>query len=123
MFNVTNSSKMNSLKTIQEFSRTPKNIQGQHDVFQGSWTQQILTANSRTIVGAQRRLATISAIENGIKTFGNNVEAMQDLHRTHLGRSVGGGVSWSGSAPPNVLICQKFGQNLKRFRQRSCDNC
>jgi len=38
MFNVVNSSKMNSLKTIQEFSRTPENIQGQQDVFQGSRT-------------------------------------------------------------------------------------
>jgi len=33
MFNVLNSSKMNNLKTIQEFSRTQKNIQGQQDVF------------------------------------------------------------------------------------------
>ena len=38
MFNVINSSKMNNLKTIQEFSRTPENIQGQHDVFQESRT-------------------------------------------------------------------------------------
>jgi len=37
MFNVINSSKMNNLKTIQEFSRTPENIQGQH-VFQESRT-------------------------------------------------------------------------------------
>jgi len=29
---------MNSLKTIQEFSSTPENIQGQQDVFQGSRT-------------------------------------------------------------------------------------
>ena len=32
--NVINSSKMNSLKTIQEFSRTPEDIQGQQDLFQ-----------------------------------------------------------------------------------------
>jgi len=59
MFNVINSSKINSLKTIQEFLRTPENIQGQQDVFQGSRTQQALTANSRTILGAQGRLATL----------------------------------------------------------------
>jgi len=29
---------MNNLKTIQEFSRTPENIQGQHDVFEESRT-------------------------------------------------------------------------------------
>jgi len=34
---VINSSKINNLKTIQEFSRTPENIQGQ-DVFQESRT-------------------------------------------------------------------------------------
>jgi len=38
MFNVINISKLNNLKIIQEFSRTPKNIQGQHDVFQESRT-------------------------------------------------------------------------------------
>jgi len=38
MFNVTNGSKMNSLKTIQEFSRTPEDIQGQQVVFQESRT-------------------------------------------------------------------------------------
>jgi len=38
MFNVINGSKMNSLKTIQEFSRMPEDIQGQRDVFQGSRT-------------------------------------------------------------------------------------
>jgi len=37
MFNVINGSKMDSLKTIQEFSRTPEDIQGQ-GVFQGSRT-------------------------------------------------------------------------------------
>jgi len=34
MFSVINSSKMNSLKNIQEFSRTPEDIQGQQVVFQ-----------------------------------------------------------------------------------------
>jgi len=38
MFNVINSSKMNSLKTIQGFSRTPEDIQGQQVVFQESRT-------------------------------------------------------------------------------------
>jgi len=54
---------MNSLKTIQEFSRTPENIQGQQDVFQGSTTKQVLTANSRTILGAQGRLATLNVVK------------------------------------------------------------
>jgi len=38
MFNVINISKLNNLKTTQEFSRTPENMQGQHDVFQESRT-------------------------------------------------------------------------------------
>jgi len=38
MLNVINISKMNNLKTIQEFSRTPENIQGQQHVFQESRT-------------------------------------------------------------------------------------
>jgi len=38
MFNVINSSKMNNLKTIQEFSRTMEIIQGQQHVFQESRT-------------------------------------------------------------------------------------
>jgi len=38
MFNSINNSKMNTLKTIKEFSRTPENIQGQQDVFQESRT-------------------------------------------------------------------------------------
>jgi len=38
MFTVINSSKMSSLKTIQEFSRTPEDIQGQQVVFQESRT-------------------------------------------------------------------------------------
>jgi len=62
MFNAINSSKMNNLKTIQEFSRTPENIQGQHDVFQESRTKRVLIANSRTILRAQGRLATFGRI-------------------------------------------------------------
>jgi len=50
---------MNILKTIQEFSRTPENIKGQQDVFQQSGTKRVLIANSRTILGAQGRLATL----------------------------------------------------------------
>jgi len=61
MFNAINSSNMNSLKIIQGFSRTPEDIQEQQDVFQGSRTKQVLTANSRTILGAQGRLATLGA--------------------------------------------------------------
>jgi len=34
MFNVINSSLIKNFKNIQEFSRTPENIQGQQDVFQ-----------------------------------------------------------------------------------------
>jgi len=41
MFNVINSSKINNLKSIQEFSRTPDNIQGQQDVFQDSRTKRV----------------------------------------------------------------------------------
>ena len=50
---------MNNLLTIQEFSRTPENIQGQQDVFQQSRTKRVLIANSRTILGAHGRLATL----------------------------------------------------------------
>jgi len=45
MFNVINSSKINNLKTIQEFSIMPENIQGQQDFFQESRTQGVLVAN------------------------------------------------------------------------------
>jgi len=41
MFNVINSSKMNDLKTVQEISRKPENIQGQQDVFQESRTKRV----------------------------------------------------------------------------------
>jgi len=44
---------------IQEFSRTPEFIQGQNDVFQESRTKRVLIANSRTVLGAQGRLATL----------------------------------------------------------------
>jgi len=39
MFNVINSSEINNHKTIQGFSRTQENIQGQQDVFQESRTK------------------------------------------------------------------------------------
>jgi len=39
IFNLINSSEMNNLKTIQEISRTPENIQGQQDIFQESKTK------------------------------------------------------------------------------------
>jgi len=51
---------MTNLNTIQEFSRAPENIQGQQDVFQESRTKRVLIANSRTVLGAQGRLATIA---------------------------------------------------------------
>jgi len=38
MFNVINISKMNNLKTIQKFSRTPENNQGQQHIFPKSRT-------------------------------------------------------------------------------------
>jgi len=54
-----NSSQIKYLKNIHEFSRTPENTQGQQDVFQESRAQRVLIANSRTILGAQGRLATL----------------------------------------------------------------
>jgi len=48
---------MKILKNIQEFSRTPGNIQGQQDVFQESRTKRVLIANSRIILGGQGRLS------------------------------------------------------------------
>jgi len=50
---------MNNLEAIQEFSRTPENIQGQQDVFQKSRTKRVLIANSRTVLCAQGCLATL----------------------------------------------------------------
>jgi len=52
---------MTNLKTIQEFSRTPENIQGQQDAFQESRIKRVLIANSRTrtVIGAQGRLTTL----------------------------------------------------------------
>jgi len=37
----------------------PENTQGQQNVFEGSRTQPVLIANSRKILGAQGRLATL----------------------------------------------------------------
>jgi len=68
MFNVINSSKMSSLKTIQEFPSTSEDFQGQH-VFQGSRTKQVLTANSRTILGAQGRLAILNPVSKNVKWY------------------------------------------------------
>jgi len=53
---------MNNLKTIQEFLRTPENIQAQQDVFQESRTKRVLITNSRTVLGAQGSLATLSTV-------------------------------------------------------------
>jgi len=53
---------MSNLKFIQEFSRTPEKTQEQQDVFQGSRTKRVLIANSRTVLGAQGRLATLSRL-------------------------------------------------------------
>ena len=50
MFNVINSSEINNLKTIQEFSRTQENIQGQQDAFQESRTKWVSIENSRIIL-------------------------------------------------------------------------
>jgi len=69
MFNAINSSKMNNLRNIQDFSRTPENIQGQQDVFQESRTKRVLIANSRTIHGAQGRLATLDTIVVFVKLW------------------------------------------------------
>jgi len=69
MFNVINSSKMNNLKTIQEFSRTQENTQGQQDVFQESRTKRNLIANSRTVLGAQGRLATLIGTVNKVRVL------------------------------------------------------
>jgi len=60
MFNVINSS-ITSIFTFQGLPRTPENTQGQQNVFQGSRTQLVLIANSRKVVGAQGRLATLVA--------------------------------------------------------------
>jgi len=65
--NVFNSSKTNSSKTIQEFSRTPENIQGQKYVFQGSRTQHVLTENSRTILGARGRMVTLAVQQHELQ--------------------------------------------------------
>jgi len=65
MFNVINSSLTKFFYDIQEFSRTPENIQGQQDVFQESRTKRVLIANSRTILGAQGRLVGKSLNAHG----------------------------------------------------------
>ena len=62
IFKLINSSPIKIFKNIHEFSRTPENIQGQHDVFQESRTKRDLIANSRTVLGPQGRLATLSRV-------------------------------------------------------------
>jgi len=51
-------------QNIQEFSRTPENIQRQQDVFQESRTKRVLIANLRTVLGAQGRLATLLRMQS-----------------------------------------------------------
>jgi len=63
---------MNNVKPIQEFSRTPENIQGKQDVFQESRTKRVLIPNSRTVLGAQGRLSTLA---------GNNQNQIKPAHR------------------------------------------
>jgi len=76
MNNVINfsSSTLHNFTTVQELSRTPKNIQGQQNIFQESRTQRLLIANSRKVLGAQGRLATLLELVPGrvrleIKSF------------------------------------------------------
>jgi len=59
MFNVISSSIMNHFTIVQELSSTPPNIQGEQNVFQGTRTKPFLIANSRKVLGAQGRLATL----------------------------------------------------------------
>jgi len=62
IFNLIYSSSMELFKNIQEFSRRPENTQGQQDVFQESRTKRVLIANSRIILGAKGRLATLGKV-------------------------------------------------------------
>jgi len=61
---------MKNFKNIQEFSRTRENIQGQQNVFQESRTKCVLIANSRTVLGAQGRLATLMLEKNRFQLLG-----------------------------------------------------
>jgi len=65
MFNVINSSIVNNFTINQDISRTPKNSQGQKSVFQGSRIKPLLMANSRKVLGTQRRLATLCETKVG----------------------------------------------------------
>jgi len=77
MFSAINSSTMNNFKSIQEFLRPPENIQGQQNVFQESRTQRVLIANSRTVLGAQGRLATLSCMHTACVWCGAFVYCLQ----------------------------------------------
>ena len=70
-FNLINSS-FEIFQNFQEFSRTPENIQGQHDVLQKSRTKRVLIANSRTVLGAQGRLATLGKIQKILALLGKH---------------------------------------------------
>jgi len=50
---------MNNFTSVQELSRTPENIQRQQNVFERSKIKLALIANSRKVLGAQGRLATL----------------------------------------------------------------
>jgi len=50
---------MKNFTNVQELSRTPENTQGQQNVYQESWTESVLIANSRKVLDAQERLATL----------------------------------------------------------------
>jgi len=63
MFNVINCSILSNYTTVHELSRTPEKPQGQQNAFQGSKAQPVLIANSRKILGAQGRLATLGQTE------------------------------------------------------------
>jgi len=59
MVNVINSSIMDNFTTVQELTRTPENIQGQRNTFQGKRTLPVLIANIRRLLCAQGHLATL----------------------------------------------------------------
>ena len=54
---------INNFTTVQEFWRTPENAQGQQNVFQESKDITSLVANSRKVLGAYGRLATLTCPE------------------------------------------------------------
>ena len=84
MFNVINSSQMNNWKTIQEFSRTPENIQGQQGIFQESRTWQGMIANSRTVLDAQGRLATLHYVLYSMQSLINKLPIIKLIFTTYI---------------------------------------